>query len=357
MANLTGYLRAQSLGGDGVGVIDAERYAVMHGRDVKCEVLRDQVSDIASREAGDAIVVSTDSVILDGGSLSEADAVRALLYSLRQFESRNGGDLKFDAVIDATRRTLKMTMPKIAEVRAIIESRGFSVVFQPIVEIASGEIHHFEALSRIKGFPSVQEFIVFIEDTGLIEEFDLAVLILVLDNLKLQAETGWYPHVAVNLSARSISSDSFLPALNKVLMPHRKLVPQIMFELTETVMIRDFSAANRRVQELRRLGNKVCMDDVGAGGTSFKSLQAIEVDYAKIDGSMVKGAQNDAQTRRLFESVMQYCEHTKVSVIAEFIETEADEALARAFGVGYGQGDLYGKARADYREAYGALVP
>lgn len=354
LSNLTGYLRAQSLGGDGVGAIDDERYAIMHGRELKGAVLQDRASEIARREAGDTISVVAETVTLDGGSLSEADAVRALLYSLRQFESQDGGDLKFDSVIDATRKTLQMTMPKIAEVRSIIQSRGFDVVFQPIVEINSGEIHHFEALSRIKGFPSVQEFIIFIEDTGLIEEFDLAVLELVLKNLNQQAETEWHPHVAVNLSARSISSESFLPALNRTLIPHRRLLPQILFELTETVMIRDFAAANRRVQELRRLGNKVCMDDVGAGGTSFQSLQSIEVDYAKIDGSMIKGAQKNAQTRRLLESVMQYCEHAKVSVIAEFIETDEDEALAREFGIGFGQGNRYGKGRADYRQAYAA---
>jgi len=91
----------------------------------------------------------------------------------------------------------------------------------------------------------------------------------------------------------------------------------------------------------------------GAGGTSFESLRSIQVDYAKIDGALVKGSHTSARTRRLLESVMQYCEHAKIDVIAEFIEAEDDEDLVRSFGVGYGQGNRYGKPRMDFRESYG----
>ena len=353
LSTLSSYLRASSLGGDGVGAISDDRYAVIHGQDVRTEELRRGVAEIARQKSGDAIAVSAESVDLGDGSVSEPDAVRALLYSMRQFESQDGAGLNLQTVIDAARQTLKKTVPRIAEARSIIEARGFELAFQPIVELASGGIKHFEALSRVKGFPSVQEFILFIEDTGMIEEFDMAVLESVLKILALHARDDWRPHVAVNISARSLGSDSFLTTLNKVMRPYKDLVPQILFELTETTFIRDFSAANQRLQELRRFGNQVCMDDVGAGGTSFESLRSIQVDYAKIDGSLVKGAHTSARTRRLLESIMQYCTHADVAVIAEFIETEDDEDLVRSFGVGYGQGNRYGKPRLDFRESYG----
>jgi EAL domain-containing protein (putative c-di-GMP-specific phosphodiesterase class I)/GGDEF domain-containing protein len=354
LSMLSSYLRANSLGGDGVGAMSDDRYAVIHGREVKTDTLRRRVSEIAQDEAGDAIAVSAESVVLDDGVVSESDAVRALLYSLRQFESQDGAGLRLQTVIDAARQTLKKTVPRIAEARSVIDARGFELAFQPIVDLSSGQIKHFEALSRVKGFPSVQEFILFIEDTGMIEEFDMAVLENVLRVLALHARDDWRPHVAVNVSARSLGSDSFLPTLNKVLRPYKDLVPQILFELTETTFIRDFAAANQRLQQLRSFGNKVCMDDVGAGGTSFESLRSIQVDYAKIDGSLVKGSHSSVRTRRLLESVMQYCAHADIAVIAEFIETEDDEDLVRSFGVGYGQGNRYGKPRLDFREAYGA---
>ena len=353
LSTLSSYLRANSLGGDGVGAISDDRYAVIHGRDVETETLRDGVSEIARDHAADAIEVSAESVNLGDGRVEESDAVRALLYSLRQFESQDGAGLKLQSVIDAARQTLKKTVPRIAEARSVISARGFELAFQPIVDLSNGQIKHFEALSRVKGFPSVQEFILFIEDTGLIEEFDMAVLDSTLRTLALEARDDWRPHVAVNISARSLGGDSFLPKLNQVLRPYKDLVPQILFELTETTFIKDFAAANRRLQELRSFGNKVCMDDVGAGGTSFESLRSIQVDYAKIDGALVKGSHTSARTRRLLESVMQYCEHAKIDVIAEFIENEDDEDLVRSFGVGYGQGNRYGKPRVDFRESYG----
>lgn len=172
-----------------------------------------------------------------------------------------------------------------------------------------------------------------------------------------QAETGFRPHVAVNLSARSVQSDDFLGRLNGVVRRYRTLVSNVLFELTETVAIRDFAAANRRVQELRQHGNKVCLDDVGAGSTSFKSLQSIDVDYAKVDGSLIKGSRRNAQTRRLLQSVLEYCGDAKIDVIAEFIETDEDEALVKNQGVRFGQGLRYGAARSDWREAYEVLMP
>ena len=353
LSTLSSYLRANSLGGDGVGAISEDRYAVIHGRDVETEALRDGVSEIARDHAADAIEVSAESVNLDDGAVKESDAVRALLYSLRQFESQDGAGLKLQSVIDGARQTLKKTVPRIAEARSVISARGFELAFQPIVDLSTGQIKHFEALSRVKGFPSVQEFILFIEDTGSIEEFDMAVLDSTLRTLALEARDDWRPHVAVNISARSLGGDAFLSKLNQVLRPYKDLLPQILFELTETTFIKDFAAANRRLQELRSFGNKVCMDDVGAGGTSFESLRSIQVDYAKIDGALVKGSHTSARTRRLLESVMQYCEHAKIDVIAEFIENEDDEDLVRSFGVGYGQGNRYGKPRVDFRESYG----
>lgn len=353
LSTLSSYLRANSLGGDGVGAISDDRYAVIHGRDVETGDLRDGVSEITRKHAPDAIEVSAESVDLDDGGVEESDAVRALLYSLRQIESQDGAGLKLQTVIDAARQTLRKTVPRIAEARSVISARGFELAFQPIVDLSNGEIKHFEALSRVKGFPSVQEFILFIEDTGMIEEFDMAVLDSTLRTLALEARDDCRPHVAVNISARSLGSDSFLPRLNQVLRPYKDLLPQLLFELTETTFIKDFAAANRRLQELRSFGNKVCMDDVGAGGTSFESLRSIQVDYAKIDGALVKGSHTSARTRRLLESVMQYCEHAKIDVIAEFIENEDDEDLVRSFGVGYGQGNRYGKPRMDFRESYG----
>lgn len=354
LSTLSSYLRANSLGGDGVGALSDDRYAVIHGRDVETETLRRGVSKITRDHAEDAIEVSAESVTLDDGGVAESDAVRALLYSLRQFESHDGAGLKLQSVIDAARQTLKKTVPRIAEARSVISARGFELAFQPIVDLSNREIKHFEALSRVKGFPSVQEFILFIEDTGMIEEFDMAVLDSTLRTLAFEARDDWRPHVAVNISARSLGSDSFLPRLNQVLRPYKDLVPQLLFELTETTFIKDFASANRRLQQLRSFGNKVCMDDVGAGGTSFESLRSIQVDYAKIDGALVKGSHTSARTRRLLESVMQYCEHAKIDVIAEFIENEDDEDLVRSFGVGYGQGNRYGKPRLDFRESYGA---
>ena len=91
---------------------------------------------------------------------------------------------------------------------------------------------------------------------------------------------------------------------------------------------------------------------VGAAGTSFQSLRALTVDFAKLDGSLISGVDRDPQTNRLLESILGYCRETGAGLIAEFIETEAEEALVRRLGVRLGQGRRYGMGRGDWVEAY-----
>ncbi len=343
MDALDEYLASVSVGQDAAGSIGGDRFAVMHDKAVEGEAIEARVSEITKASGPEGVSVGRVTIDLDTGGLEEEDAVRALLYAMRKFSS--DGIEKFDLpnLKQAAQSMMSRTVPKIVEVRAVIEDRMVEIALQPIVEIPDARLHHFEALARLPNGTSIQDFVVFAEETGLIEEFDLAVVDQVLQGLKMEWDRGWKPKVAVNLSARSIDGENFFAKLERTMRPYKEVLPQLIFELTETVKINDFERANAKLQILRKAGHKVCLDDIGAGGTSFRSLETLQIDFAKIDGALFDRASREGDRRVIIDGIVQICQSRKIDMIAEAIESERHESFAIDLGIHYGQGWRYGR--------------
>jgi EAL domain-containing protein (putative c-di-GMP-specific phosphodiesterase class I) len=228
--------------------------------------------------------------------------------------------------------------------RNLIANRRFHLVYQPVVRLADGQVHHFEALLRPRHLPgspacSTQEFVLFSEAMGLAEELDGAVLERAVAVL---ADTAG-PPVAVNISGLSMQSPAFRQRMLELaaIRPGRFLI-----ELTETAQIEDVAGAAATLERLREAGIPVCIDDFGAGAAAFRYLREFRVDYLKLDGRYVQGAARDRQDRQLVASIVELARSVGVRVIAEMIETEQHARLMQGMGVDLGQGWFYGQGGA-----------
>ncbi|MFX8215111.1 hypothetical protein ABTL18_19930, partial [Acinetobacter baumannii] len=83
--------------------------------------------------------------------LDPADAARALVYTVQAFASAQGGEFTISSLEDGANRLMAGAVERIGQLRATIDTRDFIVVYQPIVDIASGAVHHLEALTRVEG--------------------------------------------------------------------------------------------------------------------------------------------------------------------------------------------------------------
>ena len=144
------------------------------------------------------------------------------------------------------------------------------------------------------------------------------------------------------LSGRSLGSDAFIGALQGLLRS-RSDQSRLLFEITETMEIADLPRAERIIQDFRRAGHKVCLDDFGAGAASFPYLQAFTIDFVKIDGAYIGRMLETVRDHAILKAMVGLCRNLSIATIAERIETEAQaERLAR-LGVRYGQGFLFGR--------------
>jgi EAL domain-containing protein (putative c-di-GMP-specific phosphodiesterase class I) len=147
---------------------------------------------------------------------------------------------------------------------------------------------------------------------------------------------------ATNLSGRSLENADFVAQLLSLIGDRPGLASRVMFELTETAVVRDIEAVDRAVQHLRRLGFKVCLDDFGAVATSIHYLRSIKVDYVKIDGLFARSCLRNPNDRSILSHVIALCRGSGAGVIVEMIETAEQAEQFRALGADFAQGYFFG---------------
>ncbi|MEK9971405.1 MAG: EAL domain-containing protein, partial [Ferrovibrio sp.] len=245
---------------------------------------------------------------------------------------------------ESLKALLQKTVSRVRALRSAVSSRQFDLVFQPIVRLDTRTLHHYEALSRFEGGGSPFETIRLAEGVHMIGEFDLAVVHRVVEMLSERRRQGDRIDVAVNLSGHSLESAVFMAALREILADDPGLRSQLIFEITESTQITNLVHAANAVRQLRDDGHSVCLDDFGAGAASFPYLQALEVDYVKIDGAYVKALQIAGQTRdqAILKGMVWLCKELGIGTVAEMVETEDQARLLLDFGIDYGQGYLFG---------------
>lgn len=277
--------------------------------------------------------------------ISEAEAVKAAVYAMKQ-AATSGRAKTMSALTGGYERRLEKVKGQLRSFKQIVLQERFEVALQPIVNIGTGEIHHFEALARFDsdfygGSPF--EFMCFAEDVGVIQEFDLAMTMKVVSLLKRTRRLGYNIGAAVNISGRSIQSQAFLRHFFRVLEDCRDIRHLLAFELTESSQIDDLETTNRILTRIRDFGHKVALDDFGAGAAGLQYLRVLKVDLVKIDGIYIRKGIEDPENRSFLRSMAELCRGLDIETVGECVENEEQRQFLEEIGITYAQGWLYGK--------------
>lgn len=273
-----------------------------------------------------------------------SDVARAIGFTLKRFASENPKGFETIDIDQAVEDLLATTVERVSRVRSTLEKRNFHLVFQPIVRLATGQVHHVEALMRIGDGDSPAEFVAFAEGIGLNTDLDLMVVQAALDILHdAYRKKQVIPDIAVNISAQSLSSRIFVDQLEKILQPFGDVSKKLLIDITDPASVGDFSLLKAALLRLRKLNLRRCLGDVGTGNASFMSLNELAVDFAKLDGKVVQSVVREGRERTILQSLLQICSHRGIMIIAEKVETEQQRQALRTLGVPLGQGFLYGQ--------------
>jgi diguanylate cyclase (GGDEF)-like protein len=232
-----------------------------------------------------------------------------------------------------------------SEIRHGIMAGEFVPHFQPIVELATGEVKGFEALARWlhpeRGLLEPSAFLEVAEISGLIGEISLAVM-----QQALTAARGWPAHlkIAVNMSAAQFKDPLLAQRLLRILLVTAFPARRLELEIPESCLINDREYSLANIQSLQAQGIGIVIDDFGTGYASLTHLQTLPFDRIKIDHSFVRLLETDIECDALVRAIATLGKGLSIPVSAEGIESAAIQAKLEGLGCADAQGWLYAKA-------------
>lgn len=223
------------------------------------------------------------------------------------------------------------------------------VHYQPIVDFASRHIVKAEALLRWHhpklGLVQPSLFIPIAEESGLIHDIgDWVFTEAASWSQRWGARTGQPFQISVNRSPVQFLPKSTSTSWLRLIKEHGLLGNSIAVEITEGVLLNASPAVADTLLQYRDAGIQVALDDFGTGYSSMAYLKKFDIDYLKIDQSLVHDLETNAGSRAIAESIIVMAHRLGLKVIAEGIETDGQAKILQAAGCDYGQGYLFSKA-------------
>jgi len=224
----------------------------------------------------------------------------------------------------------------------------FCLYVQPIVSIDRDERYtHYEVLIRYIApdgtVVSPSDFLPPAERYNLIERIDSWVVSNIIAWLQEHQPKLSDIMFSVNLSGRSIGSQTFHKFLRDSLSESNIDIKQLCFEITETAVVDNVEKSVEFINSIKELGAKFSLDDFGTGLSSFSYLKQFPVDYLKIDGEFVRDIIEDDKSYVFVRSMTEVGHCLDMKVIAEFVESDTMFNKLREANVDYIQGYQVGK--------------
>ena len=267
-------------------------------------------------------------LIVDSSTTVAAGALVEELPALVEFADLAGSHI---GGLVAVRTEMQLARRRMA---AIIDRHAFRPVFQPIVELATGETVGYEALTRFSdGVPPDTRF-ADAASIGLGLDLEAATL-----EAALSAATG-LPDLAwldVNVSPELILERSTLRAILA-----RHAGRRIVLEVTEHQAVSDYSAFRAAMAAVDP-NLELAVDDAGAGFASLRHILELRPGFVKLDRWLVTDLQADEARQAMIAGVLHFAQSTGCRIIAEGIETVAERDALLALGIELGQGYLLGR--------------
>jgi diguanylate cyclase (GGDEF)-like protein len=272
--------------------------------------------------------------------LSRADAA---MYAAKH---RGGsGHQIYDESVD---RSIRRRPELLNDLHGAAQRGEMSIHYQPVVDLASGEVVCLEALARWQHpqFGSVppDEFIPLAEEGGVIQSLGRWVLERALEDcVRWRSADRPGVGVAINVSGRQLGDEGLAPYLSGILERTGLHPSAVTLEITESVIVTVEAATQRVLRDLKATGVRLSIDDFGTGYSSLAYLRCLPIDVLKVDRSFVSGLGERGRDTAIVTAMVELAHSLKLAVVAEGVETQTELEMVRRAGCDEAQGYLLGR--------------
>ena len=281
------------------------------------------------------------------------------------YRAKENGRARCEVFDEAMRLRALQRLEVLKDLRVAMQREQFRAWYQPVVDLATGRVVGCEALARWehpeRGLLMPGAFIPHAEETGAIAALGDAVLMQACTQV---AEWNRARHpsdalqVAVNLSARQLSSPTLVATVETALATSGLDPQHLCLEVTESVVMEDVVLSGAALGRLRELGIRTAVDDFGTGYSSLAYLLGLPLDVLKVDRSFVEVLDPaNKPAVAIVRAIAALAEALGLGVLAEGVETQGQLDELRLLGVQHAQGFLWGKAVPAHEADWAAPPP
>lgn len=229
--------------------------------------------------------------------------------------------------------------------KAIVENR-IVVYFQPIIDNKTNTATKYESLVRMIGENgeaiSPFFFLDIAKKANIYTEITKIVVDKTLETYKRLPQYSFSINITVeDINSKEISS-YLLNKLDTLSRPEN-----LIFEITESEEIKDYLAIGEFTKNIKKHGVKIAIDDFGSGYANFEHIIALNADFIKIDGSLIKNIDKDENSRIITEAIIAFSKKLGSKTIAEYVHNEKIQEIVKSMGADFSQGFHLGKPSPD----------
>ncbi len=229
-------------------------------------------------------------------------------------------------------------------IKEAIEEQRLVPFFQPIVDNTTLSISKYEVLARLKhhngSFESIFTYLPIVQELGLYEALTRQI-IEQATNVAIDNSI----RISVNISMKDIENSQFLIYLGQLFKKYPDLAKRLSFEILESETLKDYEAVKNFISIIRSQGGEVGIDDFGNGYSNFAHIFNLDIDFIKIDGSLIREIDHNKTARMIVENIVRIAKSLEVKTIAEFISNKEIQEIVMQMGIDYSQGFFLGEPR------------
>jgi diguanylate cyclase (GGDEF)-like protein/PAS domain S-box-containing protein len=235
----------------------------------------------------------------------------------------------------------KQNIAMASAIREALDDKRIICHYQPILDQRTGKIYKYETLVRMltkEGeIISPIEFLEISKKTKLYPYITKEVLHQACNTFKNRNE-----NFSINLSIDDIKDINIVNEIIETII-ETNTASRITFEILESEEIENYQEVRNFSKRIKEIGSKIAVDDFGTGYSNFEHILKLNVDYIKIDGSLIKGIENNKKKRIIIETIVDFAKKIGAKTIAEFVYNESTYLISKEIGIDYLQGFYIGK--------------
>ncbi|BAK72539.1 MAG: EAL domain-containing protein [Arcobacter sp.] len=326
--------------------IEADKFAIVAKQSNKdVNEFYDICKTFADKIEKESLLIDEDEIDINITiGIAQGDGARAYKYSQRVI---NYARTKLQRIMIYNesfkiQQSFEENIKWVKQLKVGFRENLFQAYFQPIVDTQTKEVHKYEALIRYVTKEGVEiapyNFINVAKKTKL---YPNIIKIVIQDAFKLIKNKN--KRVSVNISFDDIANEETTAFIYEVLEQNRKYTQFLEFEILESEEISDFNEVSKFIAEIKKFDCIVGVDDFGAGYSNFNLLTLLDIDFVKIDGSLIERINSSKDLEIIVNTIANFSKEFKVKTVAEYVSNEDIYNKIKELNIDYCQGYYFEK--------------